>query len=253
MRDITLCHPRLQIKAAQWVEACEKQRITVKIGETLRRAAEQDALYAQGRTKPGSVVTNAKGSEYRSQHQWGIAYDFYLSMDIDGDGKSTDDSYNDSTGMFGKAADLAKTVGLAWGGDWSSIVDAPHIYLPDWGSTPTDLIKQYKTPDAFIKTWERQTGWIEDGIGRWYSHSDGSYVKNDWEKIEGQWYWFNGAGYAVEHEWYEDKEKWYYLGTTGAMVTGLQIIKGTVYYFDQSGAMATGTVTLTANQDGVLQ
>ena len=67
MRDIALCHPRMQKIAAQWITACKAEGINVAISETLRTAAEQDALYAKGRTKPGNIVTNAKGSSYRSQ------------------------------------------------------------------------------------------------------------------------------------------------------------------------------------------
>ena len=104
MRDITLCHPRLQKIAAAWIKACAVEGITVAISETLRTAAEQDALYAQGRTKPGNIVTNAKGSSYKSQHQWGIAFDFNLKKDVDGDGKISDDAYNDSKGHFKHAA-----------------------------------------------------------------------------------------------------------------------------------------------------
>mgnify|MGYP001013999031 CR=1 FL=1 len=155
MRDITLCHPRLQRIASAWMKACATEGITVAISETLRTAAEQDALYAQGRTKPGNIVTNAKGSSYRSQHQWGVAFDFYLRMDIDGDGKISDDAYNDSTGMFKKAAELAKALGLAWGGDWRSIVDKPHLYLPDWGSGTNILKQRYGTFEAFKKTWPK--------------------------------------------------------------------------------------------------
>lgn len=53
MRDITLCHPRLQRLAGAWMKACVTQGIAVTFGETFRTVAEQDALYAKGRTKPG--------------------------------------------------------------------------------------------------------------------------------------------------------------------------------------------------------
>ena len=155
MRDITLCHPRLQRIASAWIKACATEGITVAIGETLRTVAEQDALYAQGRTKPGNIVTNAKGNSYSSQHQWGIAFDFYLKMDVDGDGSVSDDAYNDSTGMFKRAAELAKALGLAWGGDWRSIVDKAHLYLPDWGSGTNILKQRYGTFEAFKKTWPK--------------------------------------------------------------------------------------------------
>ena len=67
----------------------------------------------------------------------GIAFDFYLKMDIDGDGKISDDAYNDSKGHFKKAAELAKALGLAWGGDWrfyyrdGHMVTEPVMLTPD--------------------------------------------------------------------------------------------------------------------------
>ena len=36
MRDIALCHPRLQKIAAQWITACKAEGINVAISETLR-------------------------------------------------------------------------------------------------------------------------------------------------------------------------------------------------------------------------
>lgn len=154
MGDMTKLHPRLQLKAAQLKEACSKQGISILFSEGLRTAAQQDALYAQGRTKPGNIITNAKGSSYSSQHQWGIAVDFYLNMDIDGDGTKSDDAFNNSSRLFERVGELAKTLGLGWGGDWTSIKDRPHLYLPDWGSTTSQLKQLYGTPDQFMKSWE---------------------------------------------------------------------------------------------------
>lgn len=244
MRDITLCHPQLQAKAASLIAECKNQGLLIRIGETLRTVAEQDELYAQGRTKPGKIVTNARGSSYRSMHQWGVAFDFYRN---DGTG-----AYNEAGDFFNRVGALGKSIGLEWGGDWKSIKDKPHFQLPDWGSTPDKLIAQYKTPEAFIKTWVQPAGWIQDGTGWWYRHKDGSFTSNAWEKIDDKWYWFDGAGYMVEKNWYQDSGKWYYLGTDGAMVTGVQIIGGNVYYFNSSGAMATEPVTLTPDENGVL-
>lgn len=154
MRDITALHPILQKKAALLKEECQKQGISILFSECLRTKAEQDALYAQGRTTPGSIITNAKGSTYSSQHQWGIAIDFYLDMDVDKDGDKKDDAFNNSTGLFDRVGAIAKSVGLGWGGDWTSIKDRPHLYLPDWGSTATKLKQQYGTPERFMETWK---------------------------------------------------------------------------------------------------
>ena len=144
-RDITMCHPELQEKAQRLIAECKKQGLMVKLGECFRSVAEQDALYAKGRTTSGSIVTYAKGSSYSSMHQWGIAFDI-----IRNDGKG---AYYDSDGWFSKVGKIGKALGLEWGGDWSSPVDKPHFQLKQWGSTPNKLKKLYGSVENFKKTW----------------------------------------------------------------------------------------------------
>ena len=144
-RDLTKCHPHLQKLAKELVVACEKQGCPIGIGECLRTVQEQNRLYAQVRTKPGPVVTNAPGSTYRSMHQWGVAFDVYRK-----DGKG---AYNESGNYFQRVGAIGKLLGLEWGGDWKSIVDKPHFQLPDWGSTSERLRKQYGNIYAFQATW----------------------------------------------------------------------------------------------------
>ena len=153
MRDIKALHPKLQLKIDELKEKCQEQGITIAIGECVRTVAEQDALYAQGRTKPGNKVTNARGTTYSSQHQWGIAADFYLDMDVDGDCEKKDDAFNNSTHLFEKVGAIATSIGLGWGGNWKGIVDMPHVYLPDWGSTTGELKREYGTPQQFMAAW----------------------------------------------------------------------------------------------------
>jgi peptidoglycan L-alanyl-D-glutamate endopeptidase CwlK len=86
---------------------------------TLRTAAEQQALYAQGRTAPGKIVTELDGIIKQSKHQSGRAADLAFLKD----GKpSWDDSF--PWACYGACA---KALGLTWGGDWHSIPDRPHI------------------------------------------------------------------------------------------------------------------------------
>ena len=146
MRDVTQLHPELQAKIEKLKELCEADGLKLGISECLRTAEEQDALYAQGRTTTGAIVTYARGSDYGSQHQWGIAFDFY--RDIPGH------AYDD-LGFFEAVGALAKAIGLAWGGDWTGFVDRPHLYLPYWGDTPAPLRREYGAPEAFFATWER--------------------------------------------------------------------------------------------------
>ena len=112
MRDTKALHPDLQEKIILLQKKCKEAGITIMIGECLRTKAEQDALYAQGRTKPGKIVTNAKGSTYSSMHQWGVAVDFYLKMDVDGDGSASDDTFNNSTSLFNKVGKIGQSIGL---------------------------------------------------------------------------------------------------------------------------------------------
>ena len=218
MRDITLCHPHLQVLAAKLVEECSKQGLIIKIGETYRTVAEQDALYAQGRTTPGNIVTNAPGSTYSSYHQWGTAFDFFRN---DGQG-----AYNEANNFFGKVGTIGVSLGLEWGGNWKSPVDKPHFQLPDWGSSTSGIKVLYKTPEEFMKTWvkqEEKIGWINDSIGYWYRRADGSYPADKWCIINHHYYLFNRDGYMVTgwHRW--DRKvcdpddgfgDWYFLDST---------------------------------------
>lgn len=147
MRDTTQLHPELQKKIITFLNNCYKNGYKVKITECFRTVAEQDALYAKGRTAPGSIVTNAKGTSYSSQHQWGVAFDICRN---DGTG-----AYNDTDKWFSKVATIGKACGLGWGGDWKSPVDKPHFYLKDWGSTTSKLKSTYTSFDKFKATWDK--------------------------------------------------------------------------------------------------
>lgn len=155
-KDINQLHPLAQAKLLQLIEDCKKAGIAIKIIECVRTTIEQDALYAKGRTTKGSIVTNAKGSSYSSMHQWGIAFDVGINMDANNDGDiDINDIYN--VKLLNKVGQIGKKLGLEWGGDWTSIVDKPHFQLPYWGSTATLLRNQYGTPEAFKKTWPKNT------------------------------------------------------------------------------------------------
>ena len=164
MRNVSQLHPMLQKKVVQLQAECKKQGIIIGIGECLRTVAEQDALYAKGRTKPGNKVTNAQGKTYSSMHQWGVAFDFYLKMDVDGDGVASDDSFNNATKLFNKVGAIGKKLGLEWGGDWKSPVDLPHFQLPDWGSTASKLKSAYGTPDKFFRTWKKTSPTLSSSV-----------------------------------------------------------------------------------------
>jgi len=89
---------------------------TTFITDGLRTIQEQNELYAQGRTKPGNIVTNARGGD--SIHNYGLAIDVAFQRD----GKL---SY--SNDLYKKIVPIAKSLGMTWGGDWASFPDKPHF------------------------------------------------------------------------------------------------------------------------------
>lgn len=144
-RIITQLHPELQKIIPRLIEECAKNGLRIGIGECVRTVKEQDELYTQGRTKPGIIVTNARGISYSSMHQWGVAVDFFRN-----DGRG---AYNESEDFFIKVGNIGKALGLEWGGDWKNPVDKPHFQLKQWGSTTARLKAMYGTPEKFFATW----------------------------------------------------------------------------------------------------
>lgn len=101
--------------------------MTVTAG--LRTTAQQQALYAQGRTVPGRVVTQADGVTVRSKHQEGRAVDCAFLVD----GRP---SWNDAL-PWGTYGSCAQAVGLTWGGTWRSFPDRPHV---EWNGPVSDVM-----------------------------------------------------------------------------------------------------------------
>ena len=89
--------------------------------------------------------------------------------------------------------------------------------------------------------------WIQSNGRWWYKHSDGSYTKNGWEKINETWYYFDSEGW-MKTGWFNEYGNWYYLDDSGAMKTGWCLISGSWYYLNTSGVMQTGLQTIEGKQ-----
>lgn len=89
----------------------------VRIVEGFRTLEKQTQLYNQGRTTPGSIVTNAKAGE--SFHNYGVAVDFVFRKE----------GYNATQKQWEMLGRVGKAQGFEWGGDWKQFVDRPHFEL----------------------------------------------------------------------------------------------------------------------------
>lgn len=110
-----------------FMEDAAKAGIDVLTTCTYRSSAEQNALYAQGRTTTGRIVTNAKGGQ--SAHNFTIdgkpaAKAFDIVPVINGKPE-----WNVSNPVWEKLGDIGISVGLDWGGQWTRFSDYPHFEL----------------------------------------------------------------------------------------------------------------------------
>ena len=126
---LATCLPSAQAVLRQWLKvaqpAARAQGLEVLLINGTRSFAEQDALYAQGRTALGAKVTNARGGY--SWHNFGLAAD----MGVFRDGK-----YLGSSPVYAELGKLARNIpGLEWGGDWTSFRDEPHLQMAKFAST----------------------------------------------------------------------------------------------------------------------
>lgn len=127
-KNILTLDSKIQPLARSLVHKAASVGITIKVISGLRTYEEQDALYAQGRTKPGNIITNARGGY--SNHNFGIAFDIGI---FQGNKYLVDSPKYKTVGILGM------DIGLEWGGSWKSIVDEPHFQLrPNWANDLTE-------------------------------------------------------------------------------------------------------------------
>ena len=136
-RNLTDLHPDLQPLARAFLTRCAERQVDVLIVCTYRSDAEQNALYAQGRVKPGPVVTRAKAGQ--SAHNATLdgkpaarAFDAVPLLHGKPVWEDPRDADGDWTNDFGwrVMGEVAAEVGLEWyGRPSSSFREAPHFEL----------------------------------------------------------------------------------------------------------------------------
>lgn len=134
--NIATLHPRVRPFARALIEKAGGQGIIIKVISAMRTFAEQDELFAQGRTKPGNKVTNARGGF--SNHNFGIAFDV---------GVFQGGTYLPESPKYKAVGALGTDLGLEWGGNWKSIQDEPHFQLrPGWAAdiSESDMLAELR-------------------------------------------------------------------------------------------------------------
>lgn len=109
--------PDFQQQVIQLMLQGLSQGLRPEITEGLRSQDRQDQLYEQGRSNPGQVVTQTRNS----MHTKGMAVDI---AQLDEHGNIT---FNAQPDFWDRMGAIGRSLGLNWGGDWSSFKDRPHF------------------------------------------------------------------------------------------------------------------------------
>ncbi len=161
---LSLLLPELTKRANEFLDDCSAEGVTLLITQGLRTWQEQDALFAQGRTDPGKIVTNARGGQ--SYHNFGLAFDI---VPLDAQNQPIWDTTNDAWKIAQEigllhagssdsrldpsfvASVSAQDLGLTWGGTFTTIKDIPHYELT--GGVPLSVLRNLYKPNDLSACW----------------------------------------------------------------------------------------------------
>lgn len=167
-RDINELTKAAQLACRLLFQECYKAGIKdIFITETYRSQERQNYLYAQGRTRPGQVVTWTKSSNHKSRLAWDIAVAPPKSL------------YDVAT--LNKVGAIAKKLNITWGGTWTNNLDRPHfeihaswglpkgyelegeVIIPTTSSLKVQLIVEDKEEEEVAKTWNPGSAALKEG------------------------------------------------------------------------------------------
>lgn len=113
--------PPVADRARQLIDLCQQNGIDILVTSTYRDLECQERLYAQGRLKPGKIVTYAKPGD--SWHNWRRAFDVVPLQH----GKPVWGIRGEDKKLWLKVGELGVSLGLEWGGNWERHPDYPHF------------------------------------------------------------------------------------------------------------------------------
>lgn len=97
--------------------------------------------------------------------------------------------------------------------DWHKI-DGTWYYFDSSGAmAASEWRGGYWLSSSGAWTYSYKGSWHLDSKGWWFGDTSGWYACNQWQKINGKWYYFDSSGYMVTNRSIQG----YYLGSDGAM------------------------------------
>jgi hypothetical protein len=163
---LQLVYPALRTAIHTMAEMLEQAGIEIRVTQGFRTWAEQDALYAQGRTAPGEIVTNCKGGN--SYHNFGLAVDCVPSQF--GLDQPYNPDWNASHPDWKRMEAVGASLGLDVGANWRSFPDAPHFQLtgqfPE--GEPGPFVQAIFKQSGIQAVWDKVSVLSENRVDRWF-------------------------------------------------------------------------------------
>lgn len=139
--DIRLLAPKFGLAVGHALNLCHRKGLDVVVQESLRSKELQEHYYAQGRTRPGPIVTNARSSLY-SWHGYGLAVDVI----------SASRAWNTTAAWRAQVAEIFKSCEMSWGGDWLK-PDLPHFQHGLCRPSPSNRARQLISEGGLEAVW----------------------------------------------------------------------------------------------------
>ena len=147
------------------------------IVETYRSHQKQEDLYAQGRTRPGNIVTHVRAGGSFHNYYPTLAFDIAFNIPASAGGPWS------RLELFEKFAVIAKELDIEWGGDWKYFVDRPHFQVPRysipkaWGEEPVQWNSLPKWAESYVKQENRTDFRVEVPFDRAYIVTQANEIK----------------------------------------------------------------------------
>jgi peptidoglycan LD-endopeptidase CwlK len=123
-RAVSNLHADLQPLVYTFLQTVAEAGVEVLVTCTTRSLKDQEALYAQGRSTPGHIVTNARAGQ--SAHNYGLAIDVVPLVN----GKPDWDGTHPAWEALGR---IGQSVGLEWAGEPGfPFPERPHFQHRNW-------------------------------------------------------------------------------------------------------------------------
>lgn len=107
-----------KLRALNFIHQCKEAGVDVVVTSTFRDNESQAALYAQGRTAPGQIVTHAHAGD--SFHQYRVAFDVVPVVN----GKPV---WDGADPVWAKIGAIGESCELEWAGRWTTFREEPHF------------------------------------------------------------------------------------------------------------------------------